>query len=323
MKTNFLGSSGQNTFQVTQELPVGTSLDALAEASEPVEQVIRETEGVETVQTVDRLRRPRARGGARRRRRRHGHVLGHDRRGRRPGCALQAEVRSELDDLDDVGEITLAASSGFGASNDIEVDVHRVERGGPAGGHRRRAGGARRARLARADLVATSSESAPLRRGRGEPHGCRGGRLLRGRPRRLRLGGDAAAVGGLGRDRRRRRSRSTSRARTRPPRSRSSRRSRCRRRRASCALDTLATVEEVDGPVVRHDRAGPAQRDGVGDAERRGPRHGQRRGDGRGRRPSTCPPARPPRSAASPPTRPSRSRSSGSRCSRRSSSCTS
>ncbi|MGH3705373.1 MAG: efflux RND transporter permease subunit, partial [Agromyces sp.] len=51
MKTNFLGSSGQNTFRVTQELPIGTSLDAMDAASQPVEQAIRDTEGVETVQT--------------------------------------------------------------------------------------------------------------------------------------------------------------------------------------------------------------------------------------------------------------------------------
>jgi len=122
MKTNFLGSSGQNTFQVTQELPVGTSLEALDEASQPVEQVIRETEGVETVQTSI------GSGG-----RGLAAVLGGG-----GGAtvtysvttdedadqeALQADVRSELDDLDDAGEITLAASSGFGASNDIEVDV--------------------------------------------------------------------------------------------------------------------------------------------------------------------------------------------------------
>ena len=122
MKTNFLGSSGQNTFQVTQELPVGTSLDAMDEASEPVEQVIRDTEGVETVQTSI------GSGG-----RGLAAVLGGG-----GGAtvtysvttdegadqdALQASVRSELDELEDVGEITLAASSGFGASTDIEVDV--------------------------------------------------------------------------------------------------------------------------------------------------------------------------------------------------------
>ncbi|WP_448006393.1 efflux RND transporter permease subunit [Agromyces bauzanensis] len=122
MKTNFLGSSGQNTFQVTQELPVGSSLDAMDEASQPVEQVIRDTEGVETVQTSI------GSGG-----RGLAAVLGGG------GGAtvtysvttdedadqeeLQASVRAELDDLEDVGEITLAASSGFGASTDIEVDV--------------------------------------------------------------------------------------------------------------------------------------------------------------------------------------------------------
>ena len=51
LKTNFLGDSGQNTFNVRQELPVGTSLSALDEASREVEQTILDTEGVEIVQT--------------------------------------------------------------------------------------------------------------------------------------------------------------------------------------------------------------------------------------------------------------------------------
>ncbi|WP_395245371.1 efflux RND transporter permease subunit [Agromyces sp. MMS24-K17] len=121
MKTNFLGSSGQNTFQVTQELPVGTSLDAMDAASDEVEQVLLDTEGIETVQTS----------------------IGSGGRGLQAVFgggsstvtysvttdesvdqdALQAEVRAELDDIEDAGEITLAASSGFGASNDIEVDI--------------------------------------------------------------------------------------------------------------------------------------------------------------------------------------------------------
>ncbi|MGW4929511.1 efflux RND transporter permease subunit [Agromyces sp. NPDC004153] len=123
MKTNFLGSSGQNTFQVTQELPVGTSLEAMDEASKPVERTLLDVEGVETVQTSI------GSGG-----RGLAAVLGGG-----SGAtitysvttdenadqeALQAEVRAELDDLGDgIGEITLAASSGFGASSDIEVDV--------------------------------------------------------------------------------------------------------------------------------------------------------------------------------------------------------
>ncbi|GAA1796373.1 efflux RND transporter permease subunit [Agromyces lapidis] len=121
MKTNFLGSSGQNTFRVTQELPIGTSLDALDEASEPVEQVIRDTEGVETVQTsIGSGSNPLAAafggGGAT-----VTYSVTTDEDADQD--ALQAEVRDELDGLDDVGEVSLAASSGFGASSDIEVDI--------------------------------------------------------------------------------------------------------------------------------------------------------------------------------------------------------
>ena len=122
MKTNFLGSSGQNTFQVTQELPVGTSLEAMDAASKPVERTIRDTEGVETVQTSigsgGRGLAAALGGGG-------GATVtysvttdeGADQE------ALQASVRDELADFDEVGEITLSAASGFGASTDIEVDV--------------------------------------------------------------------------------------------------------------------------------------------------------------------------------------------------------
>ncbi|PWC05336.1 efflux RND transporter permease subunit [Agromyces badenianii] len=120
MKTNFLGSSGQNTFQVSQELPVGTSLDALEAASEPVEQVIRDTEGVETVQTSIGVGSGLAAafGGA-------GATVTYSVTTDESADqdALQASVRDELAELDDVGDVTLAASSGFGASNDIEVDI--------------------------------------------------------------------------------------------------------------------------------------------------------------------------------------------------------
>ena len=122
MKTNFLGSSGQNTFRVTQELPVGTSLDAMDEASQPVEQAIRDTEGVETVQTSigsggRGLAAAFGGGGGRRSPTR-------SRPTRTPiRTRCRPTVRDDLDDLDDVGEVTLAASSGFGASSDIEVDI--------------------------------------------------------------------------------------------------------------------------------------------------------------------------------------------------------
>ncbi|MFC9557979.1 efflux RND transporter permease subunit [Agromyces sp. NPDC056965] len=120
MKTNFLGSSGQNTFRVAQELPIGTSLDAMDAASQPVEQAIRDTEGVETVQTSigsgSGLTAAFGGGGAT-----ITYSVTTDENADQD--ALQASVRDDLDALDDVGEVTLAASSGFGASSDIEVDI--------------------------------------------------------------------------------------------------------------------------------------------------------------------------------------------------------
>ncbi|SFR92227.1 hydrophobic/amphiphilic exporter-1, HAE1 family [Agromyces sp. CF514] len=120
MKTNFLGSSGQNTFQVTQELPVGSSLDAMDAASEPVEQAILDTEGVETVQTSigsgSGLAAIFGGGGAT-----VTYSITTDEDADQE--ALQADVRESLDGLSDVGQVTLTASSGFGASNDIAVNI--------------------------------------------------------------------------------------------------------------------------------------------------------------------------------------------------------
>ncbi|WP_353826436.1 efflux RND transporter permease subunit [Agromyces sp. SYSU T0242] len=122
MKTNFLGGSGQNTFRVTQELPVGSSLEYLAEASEPVESAIRSVEGVETVQasigTSTGGGALAAFGGS-------NNTVAYNVTTDEDAdqLALQEEVRDRIDELDDVGEITLAVQSGFGASNDIEVDI--------------------------------------------------------------------------------------------------------------------------------------------------------------------------------------------------------
>jgi len=120
MKTNFLGSSGQNTFRVTQELPVGTSLGALDEASQSVEQAILDTDGVETVQASiggGRGLTAAFTGGA------STITYSVTTDDDADQEALQASARDSVDELDDVGEVTLAASSGFGASNDIEVDI--------------------------------------------------------------------------------------------------------------------------------------------------------------------------------------------------------
>jgi multidrug efflux pump subunit AcrB len=122
MKTNFLGSAGQNTFSVTQTLPVGTSLGTLDEASQDVEQTLVDTEGVETVQ----LSMGSSGGGIQA-------LLG----GGGDGVitysvttdedadqdALQADVREQLESIEGAGDISVQVSSGFGGSSDIEVDV--------------------------------------------------------------------------------------------------------------------------------------------------------------------------------------------------------
>jgi multidrug efflux pump subunit AcrB len=122
MKTNFLGSSGQNTFSVSQTLPVGTSLDELDAASQDVERTLIDTDGVDTVQLslgssgsgVQALF-----GGGGEGTITYSVTTDED----ADQDTLQADVRDELAALDDVGEIAVEVSSGFGGSSDIEVEV--------------------------------------------------------------------------------------------------------------------------------------------------------------------------------------------------------
>lgn len=122
LKTSFLGSSGQNTLTVTQTLPSGASLTALDTAAMSVEQRLRAVPGVVTVQlsigsSGSALRDAFLGGSA-------SQVLysvttdpaaNQD--------ALQAEVRRTLADVAGAGTITVAASSGFGSSSSIAVNV--------------------------------------------------------------------------------------------------------------------------------------------------------------------------------------------------------
>lgn len=127
MKTNFLGSSGQNTFRVTQSLDASASLAVQDEQAKKVEEILRDTKGVETVQLTigssgSALRDAFTGGGA-------GTVtfsVTTDESADQD--ALIERVRSRLDRVTDGGEIAVAASSGFGASNDIEVDVTAADR---------------------------------------------------------------------------------------------------------------------------------------------------------------------------------------------------
>jgi len=122
MKVNFLGSTGQSTFQVTQELPVGTSLAAQDSASTAVEDAIREVDGVSIVQVSiggGSAFAAFAGGGSSSSTVTYS-VTTED---SADSDAVQAEVRTQLDGLDDAGEVTVSAGSGFGGSSDIEIDI--------------------------------------------------------------------------------------------------------------------------------------------------------------------------------------------------------
>lgn len=122
MKVNFLGSTGQDTFRVSQVLPVGTSLAAQDAASVAVDDALQSLDGVSIVQVSI--------GGSN---------LQSAFRGGAPSTStvsysvttddsvdadtVQDRARSELNNLDGAGEITIAASDGFGSSSDIDINV--------------------------------------------------------------------------------------------------------------------------------------------------------------------------------------------------------
>jgi HAE1 family hydrophobic/amphiphilic exporter-1 len=122
MKTNFLGSSGQNTFTVTQTVPVGSSLDAQSAAADQVESTLEGIDGIQTVQLTigssgSALRDAFVGGGDSAITYNITTDDGVDQ------DALQDTVRTELEAIPDAGEISVSASAGFGGNSDIAVDV--------------------------------------------------------------------------------------------------------------------------------------------------------------------------------------------------------
>ncbi|SEN51836.1 hydrophobic/amphiphilic exporter-1, HAE1 family [Cryobacterium luteum] len=122
MKVNFLGSTGQNTFRVTQTLPVGTSLAAQDAASASVETALQRLDGIDIVQlSIGGGSAASAfRGGAPTSSAVTYSITTAD---RADADAVQDHARTALAQLGDVGEISVAAASGFGASSDIAVDI--------------------------------------------------------------------------------------------------------------------------------------------------------------------------------------------------------
>ncbi|WP_081998717.1 efflux RND transporter permease subunit [Sinomonas humi] len=122
LPTNLLSNSGENSFTVNQTMPPGTSLDATSAAAGKVEDVLRHTDGVQTVQVT----------------------IGNSTTGfsaflssgassaaftvitdeNADQLALQQRVRTELSGLQGVGKVNLSQQQGgFGTASTVDVTV--------------------------------------------------------------------------------------------------------------------------------------------------------------------------------------------------------
>jgi len=121
MKTNFLGDSGQNTFTMTQDIGAAPSLEAENAASQEVEAILLDIDGIETVQVSigssgSALRDAFAGGGS-------GITYSITTDPDADQVALREEVQAAVAALDDAGTITVSSAAGGFGSSDIEIDV--------------------------------------------------------------------------------------------------------------------------------------------------------------------------------------------------------
>ncbi|GAA2726760.1 efflux RND transporter permease subunit [Actinocorallia aurantiaca] len=121
VKTDFIGDSGTQALSVTQAMPAGTALNTTDEASRKVEAVLADTEGVESYQVV--VGSPSGAMGA---------LMSGGSSEATYSVALtedadSARVQSALEDdlkaLTGAGELKVAANTGMGFGNAVEVRV--------------------------------------------------------------------------------------------------------------------------------------------------------------------------------------------------------
>lgn len=119
LTTNFIGESGQNTLNVTQTLPSGTSLAAMDTAATKVEDALRDIKGIDTVQLTigggSSLAAAFGGGGG------ISFSITTD-----PNVnqdALKATVRDRLKALSGVGTASLSGAGSSFASSDIDVNI--------------------------------------------------------------------------------------------------------------------------------------------------------------------------------------------------------
>lgn len=122
LETNFLDDSGQDTFAIGQELPAGTSLAATDEAAQRVEAVLARTDEVASYQvTAGGGGLPWEGGGV------TAASFSVTVKDGADAAAVQDALRSELDDLNGAGEITVGGGGGGAAADQLEVVVQAAD----------------------------------------------------------------------------------------------------------------------------------------------------------------------------------------------------
>ncbi|WP_018187930.1 efflux RND transporter permease subunit [Microbacterium sp. 77mftsu3.1] len=127
MKVNFLGDSGQNTFTVTQNIGATASLSSQDAAAKRVEAVLLDVDGVDTVQTSigssgSALRDAFSGGGT-------GITYSITTDPDADQEQIRTDVQKAVADLEDAGDVTVAAAQGGFGSSDIEVDITAPDAG--------------------------------------------------------------------------------------------------------------------------------------------------------------------------------------------------
>ncbi len=122
MQTNLLGSTGQNSMSITQELEPGSSLEHTLEEARTTEKVLRDIDGIEDVQltignSTDLIGSSMAAGAST-----ASFTVITDAEADQE--ALQDRVRQQIEASDAAGDVIVSASGGgFGMSSTIDVNV--------------------------------------------------------------------------------------------------------------------------------------------------------------------------------------------------------
>jgi HAE1 family hydrophobic/amphiphilic exporter-1 len=122
--TNFVGDSGQNTITVTQTLPAGSNLEAIDTASKDVEAALLDIDGIDVVQVSigsdgGSISSFFGGGGA-------DATFSITTDPAYDQEELRRTVTSEVDDLADVGEVSVG-SGGGGFSSDVTIDLKAAD----------------------------------------------------------------------------------------------------------------------------------------------------------------------------------------------------